>query len=123
MIKKDFQNFKKILEQKKSNLEKALARFSEKDKNLKDDYDTKYTDFGNEVFDNTAEAQEVSNYDANLSLEANLELQLRNVNEALEKIKKGTYGKCEECSREIDIKRLEAEPTARLCFACSKKDK
>lgn len=40
---------------------------------------------------------------------------------ALSKIKKGTYGKCENCSKQIEVGRLLAMPTARLCVNCSKK--
>lgn len=44
-----------------------------------------------------------------------------NIKKALLKIRKGTYGKCEECGRQIDIKRLLAMPTATLCLSCSQK--
>lgn len=51
--------------------------------------------------------------------------QLKKVNssitEALSKIRKGTYGKCEKCGRQIEIGRLLAMPTAMLCLSCSKK--
>lgn len=40
---------------------------------------------------------------------------------ALVKIRKGTYGKCEKCGKQIDIRRLWAMPTATLCLVCSQK--
>jgi DnaK suppressor protein len=40
------------------------------------------------------------------------------VEEALEKIKEGTYGVCEDCGDEIGSGRLEAMPLAKLCVAC-----
>ena len=40
---------------------------------------------------------------------------------ALQKIKNGTYGKCEECGKQIEIGRLLAMPTASRCLSCSKK--
>lgn len=40
---------------------------------------------------------------------------------ALQKIGKGTYGKCEKCGKQIEIGRLLAMPTASHCVACSKK--
>lgn len=43
---------------------------------------------------------------------------LEGINHALEKILDGTYGKCEECSQEINRDRLEALPMVRLCMAC-----
>lgn len=41
--------------------------------------------------------------------------------QALLRIKKGTYGRCERCGKQIEPQRLEAMPTATLCIACSKK--
>jgi DnaK suppressor protein len=38
------------------------------------------------------------------------------IDDALERIKDGTYGYCEDTGEEIGLKRLEARPTARLCL-------
>ncbi len=40
------------------------------------------------------------------------------VNEALEKLEKGTYGTCENCGEPISQGRLQAIPLAKLCVAC-----
>ena len=40
------------------------------------------------------------------------------VEEALDKIKRKTYGICEECEEPIGEKRLEALPWVRLCISC-----
>ena len=40
------------------------------------------------------------------------------IEEALEKIKEGTYGVCEECGDEIGAGRLKAMPLAKLCVTC-----
>ena len=40
---------------------------------------------------------------------------------ALTRLKIGTYGKCENCGKDIEAERLEAMPTANLCISCSKK--
>jgi RNA polymerase-binding transcription factor DksA len=45
---------------------------------------------------------------------------LRDINLALEKIKKGNYGICEKCGKEIEIDRLEAIPEARFCKNCKR---
>jgi RNA polymerase-binding transcription factor DksA len=120
MNEKKSEERKKVLLQRKKNLEKQLSGIATKDKNLKDDYDANFKDFGDEIFDSSAEAAEVSEYQTNLSLEANLELQLRDVNVALEKIEKGEYGKCESCGKEIGENRLAALPHARICLDCTK---
>jgi DnaK suppressor protein len=45
-------------------------------------------------------------------------LYFRKVEEALLRIKEGTYGLCLGCDGQIGVKRLEARPTAELCIDC-----
>ena len=40
------------------------------------------------------------------------------IEEALEKIREGTYGVCEDCADEIGWGRLKAMPLAKLCVTC-----
>ncbi|OGE30738.1 hypothetical protein A3C59_03415 [Candidatus Daviesbacteria bacterium RIFCSPHIGHO2_02_FULL_36_13] len=47
----------------------------------------------------------------------------KNIQLALSKIGKGTYGKCENCGKQIEVGRLMAMPTASLCLSCSKAQK
>jgi RNA polymerase-binding transcription factor DksA len=56
--------------------------------------------------------------DVDLAVDAALRDELREINEALERITKGTYGKCERCQKPIAEERLEAIPYARYCIAC-----
>ncbi len=44
---------------------------------------------------------------------------LADVDVALEKLKEGTYGRCETCGAEIPEARLEAMPAARSCIDCA----
>lgn len=115
MDKKFIQKIKKRLETEKKDLEENLARIAKKDRVLKDDYDAKFEDFGSDVYDPTSEAAEVGEYDTRFSLEANLEVRLRDVKQALERIKKDVFGLCRQCGKEIDQKRLSAFPTAQTC--------
>jgi DnaK suppressor protein len=43
------------------------------------------------------------------------------VNEALERVKNGSYGLCVSCQGEVQVKRLEAVPWARHCIECQEK--
>ena len=43
---------------------------------------------------------------------------LYHLDQALERIEKGTYGVCDSCGKSIGKERLEAVPHARLCIAC-----
>jgi RNA polymerase-binding transcription factor DksA len=46
---------------------------------------------------------------------------LTEIAEALERIKQGTFGRCEECGDAIARARLQALPFARHCVACARK--
>lgn len=43
---------------------------------------------------------------------------LEQINAALQRIDRGDYGVCPKCGKEIDPKRLDAEPTAITCMDC-----
>ncbi len=43
---------------------------------------------------------------------------LKKIDNALLKIKNGTFGQCEECEGDIEINRLRARPVATQCIAC-----
>ncbi|MGI9346078.1 MAG: RNA polymerase-binding protein DksA [Gammaproteobacteria bacterium] len=43
---------------------------------------------------------------------------LEKINESLLRIKNDEFGWCEECGSEIGLQRLDARPTAEMCFDC-----
>ena len=45
-------------------------------------------------------------------------LYLKKIDEALERINAGTFGQCDSCEEDIELRRLEARPTTTLCVAC-----
>jgi DnaK suppressor protein len=45
-------------------------------------------------------------------------LYIKKLEEALKRIEEGTFGECEECGEDIELRRLEARPTATLCVSC-----
>jgi DnaK suppressor protein len=45
---------------------------------------------------------------------------LKDIDNTLDKMEKGTYGICEECEEIINEKRLEANPVARYCITCKR---
>ncbi|HEX9654896.1 MAG TPA: TraR/DksA C4-type zinc finger protein [bacterium] len=47
---------------------------------------------------------------------------LYHIEQAIERIEKGTYGLCHECGKPIGKERLEAVPHARLCITCKSKE-
>lgn len=112
-------DLKQLLLKEKGDLEGNLKKIAIKDKNLKGDYDAKFEDFGDEIHDQSAEAAEVSEYDKRLSLEANFEVRLREVNNALTRIEGDDYGICNKCGMEIPDERLKADPAAADCIKCA----
>jgi DnaK suppressor protein len=44
---------------------------------------------------------------------------LREISAALKRIDEGDYGTCERCDEAINPRRLEVDPTARLCIDCA----
>jgi len=60
----------------------------------------------------TAERSEV------LGLVENLRIMVENVDEALERIEAGSYGKCKRCGEDIGADRMEFRPTSRYCVDC-----
>jgi RNA polymerase-binding transcription factor DksA len=56
-----------------------------------------------------------------LSLLENEEEVLKQIDSALDRIKKGTFGKCEECEGDIPKERLKILPHTPYCVACARK--
>jgi DnaK suppressor protein len=67
---------------------------------------------------------------ANADVEQHIRMQLKNretftlrkVTEALKKIDDGSYGECDSCGEQIELRRLQARPTATLCIACKEEE-
>lgn len=120
MDKKNLAELKKKLEEDKRSVEKQLSSFAKKDPKIAGDWDTKYPNFDGGVGGQKLEeeADEVEEYITLRPIENSLELKLQAINTALDKIKKGTYGKCEKCKKDIPLERLEVYPEAKTCLKC-----
>lgn len=118
MNKKMMKDVKERLLEQKEELIRELESFADKNKNAEGDYDAKFPQYGDHEDENAAE---VADFEGDLYLEKTLEKSLKKVNEALEMIKKGNYGKCRECQKAIPEKRLLAFPTATKCMECKRK--
>ena len=67
-------------------------------------------------------ATETFEREKGLALESGVQGLLEMVEEALRKIREGTYGICEGCGQQIDANRLRAIPYARLCIRCKERE-
>lgn len=118
MNKATLEKIKNNLLERKEQIEKELASFTEKDEHVKDNYRSKFPNFGDKEDEN---ANEIAGYTDNLSVEYSLEKTLRDINKALDSIKKGTYGKCSYCGKQMSEKRLLARPVSSACVECKEK--
>ena len=116
-LQKKFQN---KLEADKKKLINELKFFAKKDPQLKGNWLTRFPFFNLSRSHRDENAEEIEEYENLLPVEHTLELRLKDIEDALVKIKKGAYGQCEECKKRIEIKRLEVIPEAKLCLKCGK---
>jgi len=97
------------LQEQRSRLQSELAsRASAVDEGDRPGYSTHAADHASEVFEKAK----------TLAVCQTLQKTLEEVNRALDKMAKGTYGTCESCGMEIDPARLKASPHAVLCIKC-----
>jgi len=75
-------------------------------------------EMGSDVDSFDEETDEAEEYSTNLGIKQVLKERLIAVREALDKIKSGTYGKCEKCNKEISDKILEINPESKYCGNC-----
>ncbi|MFH1749497.1 MAG: hypothetical protein ABH837_01185 [bacterium] len=102
---KDFiEQQKTKLLKKKQHLENQIQRLSTKD------HEVKFPNYGDTE---GASNIEVEDFEENTTLEGDFEEQLKKVENALEKIKKGKYGISEKTKKVIPKERLEAYPEAK----------
>jgi RNA polymerase-binding transcription factor len=64
--------------------------------------------------------QDVEGLDSEIAIAQNEELLLEQVEAALERIRVGTFGVCQQCGRTIDAQRLQAVPYASRCIDCAR---
>ena len=107
----------RLLEEKKR-LENDLSKFAKPDSHTAEkNFDSKFPNYGDKDDENAAE---VAEYAANVSIENDMEKTLRDINVALDRLNKGTYGICKYCKKSIEEKRLLVRPTSSVCVECKK---
>lgn len=67
-------------------------------------------------------ATETFEREKELALESTVQGMLEMVEEALQRVRDGTYGVCDGCGKPIDGNRLRAIPYARLCIKCKERE-
>lgn len=111
-------SFEQRLHAEKERLEQELRDIGTEDPHQRGHFEATYQESGGNSEDDNA--QEIAEYADDLSIEARIESELKDVGKALEAIQKGTYGICKYCGKPIDEKRLEARPASSSCIECKK---
>ena len=111
MEKRKLEQFKKRLEDRRAELRRAVTR-TEMDGRSADQ------DTAQDIADRAS-----SSYNKEfLFHQSNNERQLlQMVENALNRLREGSFGQCISCGQEINAKRLEAVPWTRFCIQCQEK--
>lgn len=109
--------FEALLIAEKKRLEGELSSFATRDPKVRGDWDARFpaaaeltASMSHSAQDEQADLRE--EFEAELAQEQALELRLREVDQALERIGGSTFGRCLNCGEEIPDERLRANPAA-----------
>jgi RNA polymerase-binding transcription factor DksA len=111
----DYEYFKKQLEVEEKILEKELEEIGRRNPDNPSDWEAAPADKDSSQADENILADNIETYDENVAIVNTLESRYQDVKNALDKIKNRSYGLCEVCNEEINMERLEANPSARTC--------
>ncbi len=115
----DTDHFREALLKQKEQLEATIANHDIGGSSLTDETgELSGSTADNHLADSASETYE---RELDEGLEEDATRQLREVEDALERIEAGTYGICEACGREIPAERLEAVPWTKLCIDDARK--
>ena len=119
----DTNKFKKQLEKELKLVQKEMSEVGRINPSNPKDWEPVETDMGSDPADENDMADEMESFGENAAILGRLEAQFNDIKTALDKIKNGTYGKCEVGGEDIPIDRLEANPSAKTCVEHSKPKK
>ncbi len=121
MKKASLEELKKKLKKEKRQIEKELKKIAKEGSKQKESWLLRFPKFnGGESGSGALEkgADEVEEYTTLLPIKHNFQQRLKEIDLALEKMKKGKYGICEKCGKEIETELLKAYPETRFCQKC-----
>jgi RNA polymerase-binding transcription factor DksA len=112
----DIQYFKNKLESELAILKKELESVGQKNPDNPADWEPMPARMDILKSDKNEVADNIEEYEERSGILKELETQYNEVLAALQRIEKGTYGKCESGGEQIPTERLEAFPAARTCL-------
>ncbi len=112
----DLNYYKEKLGEEKTKLERELSTIAHRNPDAPEDWQVNYPDLNVMPAAKEEIADQEEAYENRASLEIGLEARLRDINDALERIEKKTFGVCKVGGEAIDEERLRANPAARNCI-------
>ncbi len=106
---KQYKTIREKLEAKQKELENRLKGIKKRPGRLDQAVNS---DFQEQAVER--QSDEVADY-----LDKKIHAELHRFNQALSRMDRGEYGKCERCGKKISIKRLEALPYTERCISCA----
>lgn len=110
----DTNNFKEKLLAEKQLVEAELSTVARKNPENPADFEP-IPDTDERPAERDEVADKLESFEENIAIVRRLEARLAEINAALGAIETGSYGKCSVCGNEIEIERLEANPSATTC--------
>jgi|ERR1043166_4022212 RNA polymerase-binding protein DksA len=116
--KKDTGEFKSLLVNRKESLLKVLHGLEEeglRDRNAAGEVSSlpvHLADLATDTFEQ----------DLALGRVEDVSQEIRTIEEALTRLREGTFGVCEQCEKKISVERLRAIPYTRLCLDCQRQE-
>ncbi|HUV36588.1 MAG TPA: TraR/DksA family transcriptional regulator [Patescibacteria group bacterium] len=117
--KKEIENFKKKILAERERILQQIGRIEESINEASEDQEGAKQSYSNHLADLGTDYMEKEKNYYYATQEGHY---LRSLDEALERIERGEYGKCIDCGELIGTKRLDAVPGAKLCIACKSKN-
>ena len=108
----------KLEEQEKQMIETMRTMHRNGDADMSEHYPTELSNYDNHPADH---GTELYTLELNMALKVHEQTKLNDIQKALKKFETGTYGRCDHCHKEISFERLEAKPSAGLCYDCEMK--
>ena len=114
MNAQELEYFKAKLTSEKAELEAELEEVGQKNPTLKEGWEATSKNIEVDSADENEVADKFEEYEGNTGILKQLDGQLAEVNAALDRITKGTYGNCQICGKPIEKDRLEANPASKI---------
>ncbi|MBD3180024.1 MAG: TraR/DksA family transcriptional regulator [Candidatus Latescibacteria bacterium] len=112
--KKELKKFRELILAERNRIVSELGRINNEIKNASDS-GSSGSNYASHLADSGTDGMEREKLYLYASQEGDY---LRALDEALERIERGIYGKCESCGELIPKKRLNVVPAARMCIVC-----